>query len=218
MVQKTDYPWSGKISITVNPKEAKKFSVRVRIPDRKTSKLYTSVPEISGVKSFSVNGEPVKPVMEKGYAVVTRQWKAGDRIELELPMEPQRITADDKILADKGRVALRYGPMIYNVEGADQADINQSLGTTPLKAVWRPDLLGGVMALTGTWADGKPLLAIPNYARLNRIGQLPGDTMGADPSVNYAPGSTPAPAPSVAPGRRNRRGGEPKSEVWINAK
>ena len=48
MVQKTDYPWSGKVAITVNPKQSKKFSVYVRIPNRDTSELYTPTPEVSG--------------------------------------------------------------------------------------------------------------------------------------------------------------------------
>ncbi len=41
MVQKTDYPWSGKVSITVNPETAKRFTVYVRVPNRTTSELYT---------------------------------------------------------------------------------------------------------------------------------------------------------------------------------
>ena len=54
------------------------------------------------------------------------------------------------IVADQGRVALRYGPLLYNVERADQPNIDQPLSAAPLKAVWRPDLLGGVMALEGS--------------------------------------------------------------------
>ena len=73
-----------------------------------TSELYTSTPEVKGLKSFAVNGQAVTPKIEKGYAVVTRDWKAGDKIELELPMEVQRVKSDEKIVADKGlRAALR---------------------------------------------------------------------------------------------------------------
>ena len=102
--------------------------------------------------------------------MVTREWKAGDRIELELPMEPQRVVADARIKADTGLVALKYGPLIYNVEAADNQNIDQKLGAAPLRTEWRPDLLGGVMVITGKWADGSDLLAIPNYARMNRVG------------------------------------------------
>jgi hypothetical protein len=171
MVQKTDYPWSGNISITVNPKESKKLTVFIRVPNRATSELYTPSPKVSGIKSLAVNGESVKPQIENGYAVITREWKAGDRINLVLPMEVQRVKPDDKIVADRGLVALRYGPLIYNVERADQPDLNLALDSSPLTTEWRGDLLAGVMTIKGQWSDGSPLLAIPNYARENRGGE-----------------------------------------------
>jgi uncharacterized protein len=170
VVQKTDYPWKGSVAITVNPEQAKTFSVYVRIPNRTTSKLYKDSPAISGVKGFAVNGKEMKPEIRKGYAVVTREWKAGDRIELELPGEPQRVTADPRISADTSLVALKYGPLVYNVETADNHNIERKISDAPLMTEWRPDLLGGVMAITGKWADGSELVAIPNYARMNRVG------------------------------------------------
>jgi hypothetical protein len=191
MVQKTDYPWSGNVSITVNPKESKTFSVYVRAPNRATSQLYTETPPVNGLLSLSVNGKMMTPKMERGYAVIHRKWKAGDRIDVVLPMEVQRVVADPNIAADKGLVALRYGPLLYNVERADNPDLNAVIGNGPLKAVWRPDLLRGVMAIQGTWADGAPLLAIPNYARNNRL-------------------DTNAVAPSAGPRQS-------QSQVWIKA-
>jgi len=170
VIQKTDYPWKGAVAITVNPEQAKTFSVYVRIPDRTTSKLYTDSPAVHGVKSFAVNGEKMAPTIEKGYAVVTREWKPGDRIELELPMEPQRVVADERIEADTGLLALKYGPLIYNVEAADNHAIAGKIGDAPLRAEWMPDLLGGVMVIRGKWSDGSDLVAIPNYARMNRVG------------------------------------------------
>ena len=143
MVQKTDYPWKGSVSITVNPEQAKTFSVYVRIPNRTTSKLYTDSPVVSGVKSFAVNGQEMTPKIRKGYAVVTREWKAGDRIELELPMEPQRVVADQRIKADAALVALKYGPLVYNVETPDNQNIDRKIGDAPLRTKWQPDLLGG---------------------------------------------------------------------------
>ena len=218
MVQKTEYPWKGKIAITVNPEEAKTFSVYVRIPNRSTSKLYTELPAIRGVKSFSVNGKSVSPHIEKGYAVVTREWKAGDRIELELPMEPQRVVADRRVKADLGTVALKYGPLVYNVETADNQEIEQELSNAPLTTEWRPDLLGGVMVIKGTWKDGSPMIAIPNYARMNRVGP-PSDYPGGESNINYAPGAT-ASAGSKSKGKStrvapNRREMRVDSKVWI---
>jgi uncharacterized protein len=182
VIQKTDYPWKGTVSITVNPEQAKRFSVYVRIPNRTTSKLYKDSPEISGVKRFAVNGKEMKPEIRKGYAVVTREWKAGDRIELELPMEPQRVTADPRIKAVTDLVALKYGPLIYNVETMDDHNIERKLANAPLKTEWQPDLLGGVTVIKGEWTDGTELVAIPNYARMNRVGpphEYPGQEGGS---------------------------------------
>ncbi|HVY95012.1 MAG TPA: beta-L-arabinofuranosidase domain-containing protein, partial [Bryobacteraceae bacterium] len=180
MVQATEYPWKGNVSITVNPKTAKNFSLRLRVPDRGVSKLYSPTPEANGVTSIHVNGEAVKPVIENGYAVITRTWKAGDKVEMLLPLRVQRVYPDARITSrarggevshpDAGKVALKYGPVIYNFEKVDQ-DISKPIDKgAPLSAEFRPDLLGGVTAIKGKFADGSDLLAVPNYARTNRDG------------------------------------------------
>jgi DUF1680 family protein len=180
MVQATEYPWKGNVAITVNPKTAKTFSLRIRVPDRGVSKLYTPKPEANGVTSIHVNGVAVKLALQNGYAVITRNWKPGDKVEVVLPMKAQRVYPDDRIISrnrggqvshpDEGKVALKYGPQIYNIEKVDQ-DISKPISkTAPLTAEWRPDLLGGVMTINGKFADGSDLLAIPSYARTNRDG------------------------------------------------
>jgi uncharacterized protein len=201
VIQETDYPWKGSITIIVNPEQAKTFSLYVRIPNRTTSKLYFDSPVISKVKRFAVNGKEVKPEIRNGYAVLMREWKAGDRIELEFPMEPQKVTADPRIRADAGLAALKYGPLIYNVETADNQDIERKIGDAPLETEWRPDLLGGIVVITGKWADGTKLLAIPNYARMNRVG-LP-HPYPAEEEADAATGSAISRAFSV------------RSRVWI---
>ncbi len=168
MVQDTDYPWSGDVSITVRPAAETTFSVKIRVPNRSVSDLYTSTPQSNGIGSISVNGAAITPPMENGYAVVNRKWKAGDKIELTLPIKVQRIKASDKVAATAGRVALRCGPLIYCVERVDQ-DLNNTLSPeSALATEWRGDLLGGVMTIKGTWADGSALTAIPYYTRENR--------------------------------------------------
>lgn len=170
MVQKTEYPWDGHIAITVNPKEEKEFTLFVRVPDRKTSELYEPVPAVKGLLSLSVNGEKITPVIKNGYAEIKRSWKAGDKVEFELPLEVQKITADPNLKAANGQVALRYGALIYNFEEVDNGnEINEGrLGTGPLTAEWTPNLLNGIVLIKGTWADGTPMVAVPNYARMNR--------------------------------------------------
>ena len=215
MVQKTDYPWSGKIALTVNPKTPKRFAVRLRIPNRTTSRLYTPSPEVNGIVSLAVNGKPVRAEIDKGYAVIVHEWKRGDRIDLELPLKPQRITAADQIASTRGKVALRSGPLIYNVEGVDQ-DITKSLDpNAPLTAEWRGDLLGGVTTIDGKYADGTKMLAVPNFARANRNRDLPVEAgpRAADASLYMGPTARkPGDQPPDAQRRQTR---PPVSVVWL---
>ena len=138
------------------------------MPDRDVSKLYTSTPEADGIVSIAVNGKAIDPPVKKGYAVIDRTWKAGDKIDLVIPMKVQRIKGDEKIEATRGQVALRYGPLVYTAENVDQEIDKVLKPNTPLNAQWRPDFLGGVPVIKGKWADGSPLIAIPYYARNNR--------------------------------------------------
>ena len=175
MVQATDYPWSGKVSIVVNPAKSKKFSIKVRVPNRGVSDLYTASPAADGITSIAVNGTAITPPVAKGYAAINRTWKAGDRIDLVLPMKVQRVKGSDKIAATSGRVALRYGPLIYAAENVDQ-DLDSVLGPkSALTTEFKGNLLGGVMVIKGTWANGKALTAIPYYARSNRPAPAPKD-------------------------------------------
>jgi hypothetical protein len=100
--------------------------------------------------------------------VITRTWKAGDKIDLVLPLKVQRVRASEKIAADRNKVALRYGPLVYNIEKVDQ-DITKVLSPESAHTTeWKGDLLGGVMVIKGTFADGSAMMAIPNFARTNR--------------------------------------------------
>ena len=168
----------------MNPAEAKEFAVRIRLPHHDVSDLYSGEPVSDGITLIRVNGESVDPPEENGYAVIERTWKAGDRIQLTLPMKLQRVTGIDKIEATRSQVALRHGPLIYCVESVDQEDIDKQLPhEASLKTEWREDLLGGMQVITGKWADGSPFLAIPYYARQNRRGDGAGNRRGVRSSV-----------------------------------
>jgi uncharacterized protein len=171
MVQHTDYPWKGDVKIVVNPAAAKAFTVRLRAPNRNPSTLYRCTPDSSGIERLSVNGIRVVPEMVDGYATVTRPWKRGDVIEMKLPLLASRVKADDRIAADRGRVALRYGPLVYNLESVDQNVESVLKPESPLRTKWNPDLLGGVVTIHSVFADDSPMTAIPNYARNNRGGR-----------------------------------------------
>jgi len=169
MVQQTDYPRSGRVSILVNPAAEKELAIRIRVPNRGVSSLYTRSPACDGITSITVNGAAITPPIEKGYAVIARKWKPGDKIDLVLPMKIQRITGDPKIEATAGQVALQYGPLIYCAESAEQELDKVFRPRSPLLAQWRGDFLGGVTVIQGKWADGSPLTLIPYYVRNNRM-------------------------------------------------
>ncbi len=169
--QSTAYPRDGQIALVLTPEKPARFSLKLRVPSRTTSQLYTNSPSTSGVVSVSVNGTPVKAAVHEGYLTIDHKWKAGDEVRLALPPIIQRVFPSDRIQSTKGRVALRYGPLIYNLESVDQ-DLESVLpNDAPLTAEWNPDLLGGITVINGTFADGHAMTAIPNYARLNRGGR-----------------------------------------------
>jgi hypothetical protein len=167
--QETGYPWQGEISIRLHPKAPADFTLMLRIPDRAGNALYTVEPDTKGRFTVAVNGQEAKAETADGYARIRRTWKDGDRVDLALPMEVQRVRCDAKVAANRGRVALQRGPLVYSLEDVDNGD-TAALVLKPaaaLRVACKPGLLGGVWAVEG---DDPKLLAIPNYARLNRGG------------------------------------------------
>lgn len=168
MKQETGYPWKGDVAITLTHVPTEAFSLALRIPCRTESKLYKAVPNLNGKYAVKVNGQPVEASLKEGYAFIARTWKEGDRVELALPMDVQRITCDERVEANRGRVALQSGPIVYSFESADNGKGVYNAVLKPeesLTPAWKPDLLHGVMTI-----EAGALKAVPNYARLNRGG------------------------------------------------
>jgi hypothetical protein len=167
--QETDYPWKGEVSLRIRPEAPATFTLMLRIPDRAGSALYAVEPDLKGRFTVAVNGQPEPAEAVDGYARIRRPWKDGDRVDLVLPMEVQRVRCDARAAANRGRVALQRGPLVYSLEDVDNGDTSALVlkPTAALRAAWKPDLLGGVWAIEG---NEPKLLAVPNYARLNRGG------------------------------------------------
>ena len=136
--QRTSYPWDGSVSIDVDAEGALDLLLRI--------------PGWCRDASIQVNGEAVGigTATERGYARISRVWRPGDVVRLELPMRPERLFADPRVRADAGCVALRYGPFVYCVEEVDNGAGLHRLSLPPAEAVearWDPDLPGGAIGL-----------------------------------------------------------------------
>jgi DUF1680 family protein len=187
--QQTDYPWNGVVNLVVEPDQEGRFVLCLRIPcwgeDRPLpSDLYQYLSERSGGYQISVNGEAIEPKVEKGYAVVDRRWSSGDEIELKMAMVVNRVTSDERVAANRGRVAIERGPLVYCVEGVDHQDGDVMQLYLPddaeLAVERRDDLLNGVTILKGaggrmmrkedgTWvAETAAVTMIPYYAWCHR--------------------------------------------------
>ena len=171
VVQETEYPQDGKVKLTLTPSQPGKFAVHIRVPNYKTSDLYSLEPAVSGLSNLKVNGAELKTTkIDKGYLLIERAWKSGDTVSFDLPLTVQKIVADPRVKACADRVALRCGPLVYTFESKEQ-DINKAIdATAPIAANWDAALLGGTTVLEGKMSDGKPFKAIPYYLRHNRGG------------------------------------------------
>jgi hypothetical protein len=175
--------------ISVEPEKAKEFDLYVRIPawcqgTSSTDDLYQMVGRpAGGAAKISVNGRSTgKLRMERDYARLHRQWKAGDTVEVSFDMPVRQVRANPRVEADQGLVALMRGPIVYCAESVDNPDGVAQLVVLPaasFKAEFKPDLLGGVTILQGqalsrndsqgkiTLAPAR-LTAVPYYVSANR--------------------------------------------------
>jgi uncharacterized protein len=136
----SNYPWSGDISIEVDPESSSEFTLNLRIPGWCKGAAVT------------VNGESVSALPVKGYLPVTRVWNKGDVVKLDLPMPAERVYAHPSVSMDVARVALSRGPLIYCVEEADNPGRPVQRLKLPraaaLSAAKRDDLFGGAVAIS----------------------------------------------------------------------
>ncbi len=187
VTQKTNYPWDGRVDITVTPAHAADFTFYLRIPGWADS------------AQVSVNTKPVSGAEPGQYLPIQRNWSPGDVVRLQMDMPPQLIEANARVSDDMGRVALQRGPLLYCLEEMDQpagvslADVALEVANTPagkFQSQLEPDLLGGVVVLRHTgrsydrgtsrnalysrYTGGQtpssrvPLTFIPYYAWANR--------------------------------------------------
>ena len=187
--QDTRYPWDGAVKLIVKPQQARRFAINVRIPgwarnEPVPSDLYRFLDKAGASATMTVNGQAQPMTINQGYVTIDRTWAPGDVIALELPMPVRRVVSNDKVIADRDRVALQRGPIVYAAEWVDNPNgkvRNIVLSdTNALTTEFRRDLLNGVQIIkgraTGLVLDAKggltrtdqPFMAIPYATWANR--------------------------------------------------
>ncbi len=125
IVQTTDYPFDEKIKFQVYPGQDKsEFTMKFRIPTWTgdqfvPGKLYQYNNNSPEKWEIRVNGKKLKAPVKNGYVSLRRKWSNNDKIELYLPMPIRYNRAIEKVEADRGRVTITRGPLVYCAEAAD---------------------------------------------------------------------------------------------------
>lgn len=172
--QQTNMPWDGRVRIVVTPKRSRTFTLKVRIPGwAKGEPVPTNL-------YHYVQGDTVKYDTKDRYWLITRKWKRGDAVELELPMDVHKVQANDNVEDDRNKLAYERGPIVYCLEGKDQQDGTVFdkfiIPSADIESHYEADLLGGVVTLSGkagrVLADGRveevPFKAVPYSTWCNR--------------------------------------------------
>lgn len=126
MKMETNYPWEGKVRLNIDPVKTSKFKIYVRVPDWYYKKvasgdLYTMIDDDGEPVhlGYMLNGKKINAIYQNGYAFIENEWKRGDVLEIDIPMNVKMIKAREELKQDKGRIAIQRGPIVYCIEGAD---------------------------------------------------------------------------------------------------
>lgn len=155
LVQTTAYPWSGNVKIAVDPRGSRQFALKLRVPgwvknEVVPSDLYRYADQKKLTYTVKVNGTPVESTLNKGYFSIDRKWKKGDQVEINFDMEARVVKAHPNVEADRGKISVERGPIVYCAEWADN-DFNvlsTFMNRKPeFSVVNQPELLHGINQL-----------------------------------------------------------------------
>jgi DUF1680 family protein len=186
----SEMPWGGRSTFSLTTSQPTRAAIKLRVPGWARNKpvpgsLYAYADALNKPIIVAINGKPIAATIDRlGYITVDRAWKTGDTVSLEFPMDVRRIVADTRVKADRGRVAVERGPIVYcaewpDCEGGNALDVLVDPRATITPAP-EPSLGGGVTVLntvarrlTNPRGDAKPLRLVPYYLWANRgAGQM----------------------------------------------
>jgi uncharacterized protein len=108
LTQETEYPWNGKIVITLEKVPVNPFSVFLRIPGWCHN------------ATININGKAINDLPVSGnYIEINRKWTKNDLIELNLPMPVRLIESNPLVEETRNQVAIMRGPVVYCLESPD---------------------------------------------------------------------------------------------------
>ena len=213
--QKANFPWDGKVELTVNPETNGKFILKIRIPgwaqnEAQPGELYKFTDQDTEPVKIFINGKVTDLNLADGYALVSRKWKSGDKVEVEFPMPVRKVVADARVKEDMDKIAFQRGPVIYCAEWPENNTGNVLdlviKKDAPFTTEFEPSLLEGTQVIetsgvqTKKTLNGKvvmlgtePVKLIP-YALWNNRGA--GQMMVWFPTSTKS--SHPLPAPTIA--------------------
>ncbi len=180
LTQQTRYPWDGDILLTLDEwgdgrsaSGLQEMTLKLRIPgwvrgEVTPGGLYTYADGGRTGWSVSLNdGEPLSadggPVSltEDGYLTISRQWSAGDRLRLHFDMPVRLVRADERVEADRGRLAVERGPLVYCAEWKDNPGFSVREVSfdpaSPMTVVHQEGLPGWEVPATSGLAGGSVL-------------------------------------------------------------
>lgn len=179
VTQQTKYPWDGKVELIITPDQPSKFKLCLRVPgwaqnEAVPGDLYHYLNNNENEIVLKINGKAKKYSLNDGYIIISRKWKEGDIVELDMPMPVRKVKANRNIEADRDKVAIQKGPIVYCAEWVDHKNsrvLNLVYNPeTILKSEYRSELLNGVQVITGEAIGAKrlPLTLIPYHVWANR--------------------------------------------------
>ncbi|MDR1097796.1 MAG: glycoside hydrolase family 127 protein [Tannerella sp.] len=153
--QTTGYPWDGAVRVEINPRGKQDFALKLRIPGWARNEvvpgdLYTYADGKQPGYTVKLNSQPVACQLEKGYFTLNRTWKKGDMVEIHFDMQPRIVKAREQVEADRGRIAIERGPIVYCAEFPDNDFEIRSIllpSNPEIQVVDKPELLSGIKQL-----------------------------------------------------------------------